>query len=134
MQHVRIPSDISSATNQSDKNSPKNIMPARIFLISIKNTKRLPEVTAPSCSSFVPALAITNFLSSSVNQRASEGKSGIRKNAVTPIRMVTMPSRIKIHRQLLRPWTPSILEIALARRPPKAVAVKMEHQKTVKRR
>lgn len=116
-----------------EDNLPKYMIPPMMFLMSMKNARMVPKVIAPLCS-FIPTLAITNFLSSSVSQRASCGKSGIRKKAAMPISMVTMPSRMKIHLQLLNPCTPSILAIALARRPPKAVAAKTEHQKNVKRR
>lgn len=97
------------------------------FLGYVKNRMTSRNWTGWVCP-LAPALAITNPLSSSFSQLACSGKSDTRKNAPKPIRIVTMPSRIKTHLQLCKPLTPSMLAMPLASRPPKALAVKTEHQ------
>jgi hypothetical protein len=58
-----------------------------------------------------------NCRSSSVRNLAEPRSVGIIAQAMNPITTVAIPSRMKIQRQPDRPATPSILMIALARRP-----------------
>ncbi len=76
-------------------------MPASTFFGSPKNSNTSFIVMDLTPFLSAPDLAITNALSSSVNQREFSGKSETRKKAAMPSKMVTIPSRMKIHRQLL---------------------------------
>lgn len=69
-----------------------------------------------------------NCFSESEIHRASLGKSLMKKKAATATRMLRIPSRMKIHLQLLSPPAPSILAMADARRPPKAEARSTEEK------
>ncbi|KAG6552271.1 hypothetical protein Mapa_006122 [Marchantia paleacea] len=64
--------------------------------------------------------AMVNARSSAVKNVAVSGKSGTSQNEAKPARTVTRPSRMNIHAQPGKLPTPSIFEIAAARRPPKA--------------
>ena len=109
-----------------NSNSQKYMIPPRTRLISVKNQMMSLKVIARAGSLSIPTLAVTNALSSSVNQLAMSGKSEMEKYATTPIMIVKMPSRMKTHLQLLRPPRPSMLAIAVARRLPKALATRTE--------
>lgn len=87
-----------------------------------KNVKTSLPVTGTAWDSLCPVLSSMNCFSLSDSHLASLGKSVMQKKARMPIRVVAMPSSMKTHRQLLRPRMPSILPMALERRPPKAPA------------
>ena len=61
-----------------------------------------------------------NSLSSGLKNFADAMSVGRINVAMSPIKTVAMPSRIKIHRHPARPPIPSIFMIAKASRPPKA--------------
>lgn len=104
------------------------MMPAsRCFILAKNNNTFLKVISSPSALP-AAARAITKARSSSVNHFAFSGKSETRKYDAMPMSMVAIPSRIKTQRQALKPRTIFMLAIALARRPPKALATRTEHQ------
>jgi len=105
----------------------------RMFLASLKKIKTSFGVKGMVCVSPALVLAKMKSFSFSVSQIASLGKSARKKNEIMPIRVVTIPSRIKIHLQLASPRMPSMWEMPVASKLPKAPAKITDDQYTVNR-